>query len=428
MKLKPISNLLLCGLLLGNQLLVALPSIAITEAELLGQNVAPKPAQASSSKSTATTMSDKELDNLKQLASEDYYSVNGSIPNYAKSYQLRCEVIQELRKQGKIIDALYYIRESISQLSDHLEGPNADYAEKLITRYLKIAEDVPQSEQRGQLEFFYKLAGKFYEAVSPLQNVDKALSYYLQAQALENPKNCETDFSIGQVYERQKNYIKALQYYESSLLTPNVVKPSNTNYCSFQDEIEARLGVFYLMGLGTNKNYSKAINYLHNAVAYKGNGGLIGEGSYYHKRQSYDGAFPRFFLGLAYLQGLGVNQDGAKANAWFRIAEKELKRKGKDQAYFDIVSQGLNNNMPYSLQLISHQNTPLSIVDKYVASYDTEKELCPSWSLSEQQRAKKRSDYALNPLKSMGVLVTAPLWIPATVLITAPIWASELKK
>jgi hypothetical protein len=61
-----ILTLSLCVLLLGNQLLIALPSLAMTDAETSG---------VKTSTQSTTHMSDKELNTLKEEASEGYYSI-----------------------------------------------------------------------------------------------------------------------------------------------------------------------------------------------------------------------------------------------------------------------------------------------------------------------------------------------------------------
>jgi TPR repeat protein len=302
MKPSAFLHLLLCGLLLGNQLLIALPSMAITDAELLGENATPtslvsqastpKLAPASSSKNGTTTTSDKEL-------------------------------------------ALYFKQKSLGSTRD-------------------------------------------------------------------------IDFNIGKVYEKQKNYIKALQYYELS--------SPNSDYSPANE----RLGVFYLLGLGTPKNYAKATDYLHNAIASKDGQNLT---------EPNQCLFAKYYLGLVYLQGLGVKQDGAKANAWFRIVKKSIQNgtpAETEPAYLDFINQGLYKNIQHSLLLMKQQKTSISTADQYVASYYDyantsyyavygKHKGSIDWVLSEQQKSTRRAYEVKNSQKeakeNILFAVTAPVWI-----------------
>jgi tetratricopeptide (TPR) repeat protein len=296
------------------------------------------------------------------------------------------------------------------------EPANAQYIEKLIVLYGNIINLIPSAENIEERHAdFYRYAGEFYEKQTPFHNLDKALTAYLKMNQLHKAGGgYENYFAVGKVYEKQKQYEKALPQYELELAKVGEYNAYN------KEETKERLGFLYLFGLGTTKDYEKATNYLHNAVAFRSTDYSLAGREYYFQISTGKSVFARYCLGLMYLKGFGVKQDGAKAYAWFKLVENKLNDHQSvtfiEDADLKIVKQGLSSNINDAKQLMKHQKTSIQKADQYIDTYyhSTNGVLflsCPTWSLSEQQLSRRRRDRVKNGLKSTAVVITAPLWI-----------------
>ena len=95
---------------------------------------------------------------------------------------------------------------------------------------------------------------------------EKAFTYYKQAAEQDNAQAC---YKIGDAYLHsdfiEKDPNKVYYYYEKAL---NIAQSSNGADDDIKSDILYRLALCYYYGIGTDKNYLTALEFINNAQVY----------------------------------------------------------------------------------------------------------------------------------------------------------------
>ena len=155
---------------------------------------------------------------------------------------------------------------------------------------LLVGAEISEAQQKSVLSLKNE-ARRLYWGIGVEQNYTQALSLYKAAAALGDG---EASYIAGGMYYTgkgvEKNYAKAFDYL-SYAVTKDNVSPAALRV----------LAEFYLRGEVTPQNYTKALQWFHQAAV---------EGD----------ALSQNELGFLYSQGKGVEQNSEKAYEWFREA------------------------------------------------------------------------------------------------------------
>jgi TPR repeat protein len=163
-------------------------------------------------------------------------------------------------------------------------------------------------------------------------NYQEALDYYFEALVIRekligktHPDTTNTCGYIGNVYNAQKNYPKAFEYY---MKAASIGNNADAQY------IVARM---YINGKGTDKDEEEAFVWLNKSA-----------------KQGYKDSM--YGLGWMYGSGKGVEKDYSKAIEWYQKAAEQ----GYENAY---------NGLAWNLHLTGRYKEALPWAEKAVAAF-----------------------------------------------------------
>ncbi len=152
-----------------------------------------------------------------------YYLINGDIPSYKKAKQRILKVGNLLSDDDKQAEA--YAKEqknpNIYLLKARLlsDGGYFERAQKSLTEGKK--DILSSKDSRDQIEYYYRLARVYHE----WGKEQESIPYY--KQSIEKGKNlpyyyaANSALKLGNIYEKNKDYKKALKYYKWAMNMKN---------------------------------------------------------------------------------------------------------------------------------------------------------------------------------------------------------------
>ncbi|CDZ81944.1 Putative beta-lactamase HcpC precursor [Candidatus Rubidus massiliensis] len=181
-----------------------------------------------------------------------------------------------------------------------------------------------RSAQRGFSLAQSTLGGYYLEGSIVPKNINMAKK--LLEVSYKNDGNAMACSLLAMMHEKGEGYKqdfqKAAKYYEEGAL-------AGDSHCQYA------IGIKYLIGQGVDQNLDKAMEWLKLASDNGNNEATMEVGCCYGKKEDYQNAISwfenaakqgnakaKYYLGLYYLEGLGVDSNEQTAKYWFNEALK----------------------------------------------------------------------------------------------------------